>query len=112
MSDQEKHEMIFEKKHASGADEWFCPACGRRMLISWEPKFRRTVLAAGDANITHGGFRINIPVVGNLTFPFVEGPSFEYLEMVELDIEESRLAPWISWMEQSDLERQWDEKLP
>jgi hypothetical protein len=107
----EKHEMIFEKRHLSGADEWFCPTCGRRMLISWDPKFRRTVLDAGDADVTHGGFRINIPVVGNLAFPFVEGPSDEYFETNELEIDESRLAPWTSWMEQSGFHRLWDNEL-
>jgi len=112
MSEQKKHEMIFEKKDPSGAAEWFCPTCGRRMLISWEPKFRRTVLNAGDPDVAHGGFRINIPVVGNLTFPFVEGPSEEYLEKIDLEIDETRLNLWTSWMEESDFHRLWKGELP
>jgi hypothetical protein len=108
MSDQEKHEMVFEKKHASGADEWVCPICGRRMLISWEPKFRRTILETGDPNVTHGGFRIHIPAVGNLTFPFVEEPpSYESVETVALEIDESSLIPWTSWMEENDYDDLW-----
>jgi DNA-directed RNA polymerase subunit RPC12/RpoP len=104
--------MNFEKKHPSGADEWFCPTCGRRMLINWKPKFRRTILAEGEPDITHVGFRINIPVVGNLTLPFVEGPSYEYLETLDLDIDESRLFPWILWMEENGFEDLWDIDIP
>jgi hypothetical protein len=108
-----KHEMILEKKHSSGADEWFCPACGRRMLISWKPKFRRTILEAGETNVAHVGFRINIPVVGNLTLPFVEGsPSFEYFETLDMDIDETRLIPWISWVEENGFEDLWNVDLP
>jgi hypothetical protein len=109
VSEKKKHEMIFEKKHPSGADEWVCPNCGRRMLISWAPKFRRTVLDAGDPSIAHGGFRIHIPAVGNLVFPFVEEPpSYEYVENIDLDIDELSLIPWVSWMDENGYEDLWE----
>lgn len=107
-----KHEMIFEKKHPSGADEWFCPTCGRRMLIIWRPKFRRTILSEGEPSITHVGFRINIPLVGNLTLPFVEGPSHDYPDTLELGIDEPRLFPWTHWMEEIGFEDLWNTDLP
>jgi hypothetical protein len=109
MNGQEKHEMSFEKKHPSGADEWVCPTCGRRMLITWEPKFRRTVLVASDVNVTHDGIWIRIPIVGNLEFPFVEGPpSYEYRETIDLKIDEERLASWAAWLEKSSFEDLWN----
>jgi len=108
MDERQKHEMILEKKHPSGADEWFCPTCGRRMLISWEPKFRRTVLAAGDPRATHGGFRIDLPM-GGLPVPTAIGStSHEYRDDVELNIDETSLAPWKAWLDKRGFEDLWD----
>jgi hypothetical protein len=108
MDERQKHEMILENKHPSGADEWFCPTCGRRMLISWEPKFRRTVLEAGDPQAIHGGFRIDLPM-GDLPASAAMGsPSHEYQENVELNIDDARLGPWKAWLEKRGFEDFWD----
>ena len=49
------HEMRLEKIHSSGAEEWFCPTCGRRFLMNWPPAYKKIVLEAGDESAMHSG---------------------------------------------------------
>ncbi|HKZ82545.1 MAG TPA: hypothetical protein VJ793_02685 [Anaerolineae bacterium] len=55
MHESRYHEMRFEQTHSSGADEWVCPTCGRRLLMYWPPAYRRVVLDAGDEQAIHSG---------------------------------------------------------
>jgi hypothetical protein len=55
----ERHEMILEQTHAGGAEEWYCPTCGRRFLMQWPPNFKRIVLECGDENAIHTGSKGN-----------------------------------------------------
>jgi len=102
---QPQHEMILEKTHPSGADEWYCPTCGRRMLISWEPQFKRTVLEAGSPEATHSGFKnalqAGVNMAPSMTENFLQ-------EETEMPIDEARLAPWEAWLEESNFENLWD----
>jgi hypothetical protein len=41
---RERHEMVRQGHVASGAEEWFCPGCGRRMLMRWMPEFDKLLL--------------------------------------------------------------------
>lgn len=101
----EKHEMILEKTHSSGAEEWNCPTCGRRMLIRWEPNFKRTVLEAGSPEATHSGFKSTLQMEVNIATSMTEK---SLQEETEMPIEEARLAPWAAWLEESHFERLWD----
>ncbi|MGE5292344.1 MAG: hypothetical protein ACM3ML_35190 [Micromonosporaceae bacterium] len=51
----EKHEMILNGCAESGAEEWVCPDCGRRVLLRWPPDFERLVLEHGDDTAVHVG---------------------------------------------------------
>ncbi len=51
----EQHVMQRTGTDAAGAEEWQCPACGRRLLLQQAPVFTRTVLAAGDELASHSG---------------------------------------------------------
>jgi hypothetical protein len=51
----EQHAMQLAAAHPSGAEEWHCPSCGRRVLLEWPPARRRVVLAAGDPAALHSG---------------------------------------------------------
>lgn len=55
MNEPQQHEMVLEVTHSSGAEEWNCPTCGRRLLISWEPNFKKTVIEVGDEFSIHSG---------------------------------------------------------
>jgi hypothetical protein len=49
------HEMILAGTQESGAEEWLCPNCGRRVLLRWPPNYERRVLEPGDEFATHAG---------------------------------------------------------
>lgn len=63
----ERHEMILVSGHHTGAEEWHCPTCGRRMIMTWPPNYRKVVLAPGDENAQHsgskGGLQLGPPAV-------------------------------------------------
>jgi len=58
----EQHEMILSGTTDSGAEEWACPTCGRRIVFRWPPHYEKLVLEYGDANAVHvggkGGLRV------------------------------------------------------
>ena len=49
----EQHEMVLMHTHSSGEEEWLCPICGRRFLMSWPPAYKRTILEPGDQYAYH-----------------------------------------------------------
>jgi hypothetical protein len=55
--------MVLAGHADGGAEEWFCPSCGRRMLMRWTPEFDTLVLEHGDDAAIHfggkGGLRLN-----------------------------------------------------
>ena len=58
------HVMNLEVTHPSGADEWLCPECGRRLLITYPPNYSKTVLVVGDENVEHNGGRGGLTMAG------------------------------------------------
>ena len=52
---QQNHEMELETRHESGAEEWYCPICGRRFLLNMYPDYRKIILDAGDESAIHSG---------------------------------------------------------
>jgi len=62
-----KHEMVLIGSVESGAEEWACPTCGRRMLLRWPPHYEKLVLDHGDSTAVHvggkGGVQVNDVVV-------------------------------------------------
>lgn len=91
------HEMILEKTHLSGVEEWYCPTCGRRFLVQWPPAYKIIILAQGDKDIRHNVSRANSRI-GSL-------PAMQ-LEATDLT-DEFRLLPWIKWMEKVDFDSRW-----
>lgn len=60
MQQSKQHAMLLEKTHPSGAEEWFCPECGRRFILHFQPEFEQLnvqVLEAGDEYANHSGSR-------------------------------------------------------
>lgn len=55
MYENEPHQMELERTHPSGAEEWHCPACGRRFLMQYPPSYKKIVLAPGDEHAAHYG---------------------------------------------------------
>jgi hypothetical protein len=68
MFDQSTHTMELAQIYASGAQEWQCPTCGRRMIMQWPPKYKKIVLEPGDELALHaggtGGLQLGSAVIG------------------------------------------------
>ena len=49
-----QHEMILETVYTSGAEEWACPLCERRILIlKWHPDAKTLIVNAGTEQVSH-----------------------------------------------------------
>ena len=74
-----RHEMTLTGNTESGAEEWVCPSCSRRILLRWPPNYEKLVLEHGDENVIHvggkGGLRVGRAVV--TPGPEAEVPSAE-----------------------------------
>src|SRR5512141_1191589 len=91
------HEMVFEKTHISGVEEWYCPDCGRRFLVQWPPAYKMIILEQGEKDTRHNVSKSHLR----------QGP-FQMVQTKEAElIEEFRLVPWLKWMEKVDFDSRW-----
>ncbi|MFE9422288.1 hypothetical protein ACFYNO_04900 [Kitasatospora sp. NPDC006697] len=68
------HEMKQVGRLASGAQEWACPACGRRVALAGPPEPAVTVLDPGDETAVHIGLTTPGTAVRNPGEPYGLGP--------------------------------------
>lgn len=98
------HTMDLIREH-EGTEEWLCPDCGRHMLVNWNPRFKRTVLEAGDPSVGHTAFKNNVQteeLMDKRTGGVITGG-----EVIE-PVDEARLIPWISWMNKNNYSNLWN----
>jgi hypothetical protein len=93
------HEMILEKTYPSGADEWYCPTCGRRFLLQWPPVYKKVILEPGDEQASHTGGK------GGLTIG-----SIQVTQDAGDQVSEESLRFWQEALKKLDLESLDDEK--
>ena len=55
MDDLPRHEMRQVAIDSSDREEWYCPTCGRRILMQWPPHYNKIVLEHGDTQAYHTG---------------------------------------------------------
>ena len=103
---EQRHEMILETTHSSGAEEWYCPTCGRRFRVNWEPKFKKTVIDTGDENASHSGAKSGLQM-GSVRQGFWRQSGSEDST---ISIEDSTLAPWVQWLDKVGFENLWNEE--
>ena len=48
MPEPEQHQVYLETVHPSGAEQWHCPTCGRRLVLKFPPGAETLVLERGD----------------------------------------------------------------
>jgi hypothetical protein len=106
--DQEYHQMIFEKVNSYGEETWNCPTCGRRLSVTWEPKFKKRVLAIGDENAAHAGSKGSLQMESKKIVR-VRGISAE--QEPGISIEDPSLAPWAAWVDKVGFENLWDDQV-
>lgn len=90
----EQHKMVLEMTNESGLQGWYCPTCGRRILVV--PEYNKMVVVdVGDQYAVHRGS------VGGLHISAVQ------LKERDDDLEEiteESLRPWIEALEKMDLD--------
>ncbi len=106
MPESEQHEMQLEATHSSGAEEWHCPTCGRRMLVNWQPQFKKIILETGDDYAMHSATKGLLPTEPLQVKP-VDGAALQ-AEPEALVEEDPRLAPWLAWLEEVDFDSLWN----
>jgi hypothetical protein len=92
---QEQHEMVLEMTHASGMQGWYCPSCGRRILLLVPPDNALVIVDPGDPYASHSGS------VGGLRIGAVQ---VKEREETPGEISEESLRPWIKALQDLDLE--------
>jgi hypothetical protein len=97
----QQHEMILDKTYPTGAEEWFCPTCGRRFVIQWPPKYMRIILSGGDEYAAHSGGKGGLKVGGARIQPSEESAS-----PAEEDLP---LHHWQSWLDSEEADKWWPE---
>jgi hypothetical protein len=104
----EQHSLVLEKTYGTGAEEWYCPTCGRRFVMVWSPVFKRIILESGDEYAVHSGGK-GIPgmVVPQLGVELNNSSQDD--ESISND---EQMAPWLDWFESSDFENLWDDENP
>ncbi len=98
---QEHHIMVLENTHPSGAEEWYCPTCGRRILMQWPPNYSMVTLIAGDQYAIHSGSNGGLRIKETEPTPIGEYPLNEE--------ERATLRPWQEWFDSIDFESLWKE---
>lgn len=91
MIEQEKHEMVLETTHSSGAEEWYCPTCERRFLLTMPPNYRKVILNTGDEFAIHtgskGGLRMGSIQIHNPEEPLLPEGIIATLERILKDFD-------------------------
>jgi hypothetical protein len=107
MDNRQRHEMILEQNHPSGVQKWDCPTCGQSLLVTWAPKFMTIIRKAGKKSALHtlGNYRQN----ESEELMLLEDNAWQ--EEAETFLDETRLAPWIAWMETVGFENLWNDKV-
>jgi len=98
--EQSVHTLVLVQTRESGEDEWYCPECGRRVLIHWPPDYKKTVLEAGDEYAIHNGGKGGLQM-GSLQI------SQNQEQSSTVWMEADRLAQWETWLVQMDFESWW-----
>jgi hypothetical protein len=96
--------MDLIKEH-EGVEEWFCPDCGRHMLVNWSPKFKRVIIEIGDQSVGHNGFKSDVQPEDMMV---TSADEIHPQKEMEKPINESRLTPWAIWMDKTDFADLWN----
>ena len=99
----QRHEMVLEKTHPSGAEDWYCPTCGRRMSISWQP-WKKIVLEPGDIYAAHSGSKGGLRIGSFQVSQGEDGTP----GVLDGSLHDPYLAPWKRWMDQIDSDDLWN----
>lgn len=112
---QEHHVMILECTHPSGAEEWYCPTCARRILMQWPPNYRKIILEEGDESAIHSGGKGGVSMGGVQINkdPQEDSLPIETPESQEDDLlstaDQERLDPFQQWIDKVNFDNLWQD---
>lgn len=103
----QSHQLRLVHMHASGAEEWLCPTCGRRLLLRWQPAYEKQVLIAGDIRAIHSASRAPQPERA------AAGSQPSGADMADIggDWSAEGLRPWVRWFHEAGLDDLWNQPL-
>ena len=94
LDNAERHEMCLDKTYPSGAEEWYCPECGRRILLGIPPTSEMVIVEPGNKYASHWGSHDGLHIgAAQVTQPDAELG----------EISEENLLPWIKALEELEL---------
>ena len=101
MDNRQRHEMILEQNHPSG------PQVGQCLLVTWTPRYMPVTRKAGNKSAlrTLGNYQQS----GSAQRMQLNDHAWQ--EESETLLDESRLEPWIAWMEAVDFENLWNKNV-
>lgn len=103
----EQHEMVLEETQANGEENWYCPTCGRRMIITWDP-WKKVVIEQGDLEADHSGSKGGLKM-GPMQIS--QGNQVIDSSAVGPAVDDPYLAPWQRWLDNVDSDDLWNRKL-
>jgi hypothetical protein len=110
--------MVLETTHPSGAEEWYCPTCGRRFLITWPPNYKKVVLESGDETVSHsggkGGIQISAPHITPEAGLPPDGGSLSDDSSPSGDgtpLDAHEMEQWDAWLNEIGFENWWSNDL-
>jgi hypothetical protein len=106
MTEQEQHEMVLEEANASGEENWYCPTCGRRMIITWHP-WKKVVLEQGDLYAAHSGSKGGLKL-GSVQI--MQGNQVVGSSAPEPPTDDPYLVPWQRWLDSVDSDDLWNKE--
>ncbi len=103
MDASSQHQMVVSNTFPSGAQEWYCPTCGRRFIMQLRPKYKRIIMEEGDEQAAHsgatGGLVMGDAQIEPRTF---NNPDADQ-DQGQTDHDDPYLSPWERWMDDQDL---------
>ncbi len=121
MNTGNQHQMVVKNTFPTGAQEWYCPTCGRHFIIQWPPNYKRIVLDEGDEQASHTGGAGGVSMGLSETKPEEAECGAEAAAQSRTeantqanynnpedcgdtsDLNDPYLGPWASWMNDKDL---------
>lgn len=106
MFESEKHVMELERTYPSGAQEWYCPTCGRRCLMQWAPNYKKIVLEPGNEHVSHSGTSSDAEVTSAMersSDAATPGATQAGANVDPADLPDgSAPPPWLRWLDDYD----------
>jgi hypothetical protein len=107
MDDQQQHEMILVEISESGEENWYCPTCGRRMIITWQP-WKKVIVEQGDLYVAHSGGKGGLKMG---PFQISQGDQTINYAQPRPTADDPYLAPWQRWLDSIDSDDLWNREL-